>query len=168
MNLSRKGQTMAFAVCSLILLTAQDCGPPAHVVQRFELPSCPDSGFSLPDVIDQPPYRLSAAGDDPQAETYPMCPGFEVYHLLENGQGRFYYRTRLNRRSSCSLDIGYSYLGGSPSFNRRRMTQFEPWVEVVAQLVMQDADIVPSLPATATEIFDADENTREWCERAAQ
>lgn len=51
---------IALALTALL----QDCAISIDLVHRFELTSCPDETFSLPEEVEQPPYRLSSEIQD--------------------------------------------------------------------------------------------------------
>ena len=158
----------AVGLCSAILLTAQDCGQSVNVVQRFQLPICPSEGFALPDSALRAPYRLTEVHERTRPERsdygYALCPGFRIYHLRENNSERGYYRVRLNGGPSCSLDVGYGYVGSRKGSGRLDWLEVrtKPWVEVVAQLLVQDSTMAASIPAPTTEAF-SDEAFTTWC-----
>lgn len=163
MILRSEKKAAAIALCSLVLALPADCGPQVTVVHRFELQSCPDDAFSLPDSVRQGPYRLSSHVQ----RLNPVCPGFKAYDLLENDKDRLFYYVRLNRRPSCSLDVAYAYLGdlsGRPE-DRRKESDKRAWVQVVAQLVAQDSVVARKVPAVSMERFTTDRDRKRWCAR---
>lgn len=159
---------VAFALGAVILLLPADCGPYVDAIHRLELSGCPDEAFSLPDSSSAGAFRLATFEHRRRAESYRVCPGFKVYQLREDGEDRLYYYVRLNRRQTCTLDVGYGYLGtlfeGPSEAVEKRRT---PWVETVAELVMQSSDVAPRIPAASVARLDSDERRAEWCEISA-
>ncbi len=132
------------------------------VVRRFELEACPGERFSLPTLVDQPPFRLSSRLRD--MPKYSPCPAFTVYALSKDKKEDGFFAVRLNRGSSCSLDVQYGYLGGNEA-RRAAEQQAGPLTEVVARLLMQGSGVAPKIPATRIERFGSDKEWQRWCAR---
>jgi hypothetical protein len=162
----RQVKRAALVGYSVLLFRPPDCvGKTEYVFQRFELPSCPDSAFTMPKSADQPPYELRPGmpGVYP-AENRVLCHGFAPYQLREGSRWRRRWlmeaSVRLNRGQRCSLDVGYvhSLEIDAPEVLARR-------AELLARLVMQGSTVAPSIPAASTDRLPSYRELRAWCAR---
>jgi hypothetical protein len=162
-----KATAALFVLSAGALLLAAQCRGGMTVVQEFELPACPAEAFSLPAVVDRPPFKLAAGG--PKHDV-PVCPGFTLYHLKERGYRGFYsergyYYVQLNRSRSCSLSVSYTYESGGPGPDKQIEERTTPWAQVVAELAMNGSDVAPTIPAVKTERLHWQSEVQEWCAR---
>lgn len=158
-----KKRAAVFAFYSVLLTQPPDCaGPAEHVFQQFELPSCPDETFALPQQVDRAPYSLQSGRRPWHALSPGFCPGATVYSLRQQSRKTplLFFDVKLIRGQSCGLEVGYSYalaLGQSEDFSRA--------AEVVARLLMQGSGLEPSIPAARTDGFQSREDVEAWCAR---
>src|SRR5919106_4932198 len=107
-------QAGVFAFCAAIPALAPDCAGSVTVVDHFELPTCPQEPFSLPQSVERGPYELSLEAPPPTTSGlgYGQCVGRRIqgdkfYHLVEHRKERFYYHVRMSRGPACHLEVGY-------------------------------------------------------------
>jgi hypothetical protein len=131
---------------------------------RFALSSCPDTAFTLPRELSQPPYQLSSRHEPLSSTTTAVCPGFQTYRLRPQSEGDrvFSAEVRLNRAGTCSLDIGWAYTR-QPDRPDDPSEQVIPLVETVARLLMQNSSADPIMPAASVERFGSTADARRWC-----
>jgi hypothetical protein len=147
----------ALSALSFVMLGAEStCGTP-YVLHHFDLSSCPGDTFALPDTVEASGGRYKAEGSQPP------CDGLRVYVSRNSA-----LLVKLNRRPSCTLDVGYQYkvvLGESQADLRKYEEEQTPAVEAMAQLVMRGSNTAPRLPATTIEHFDSPSKFQSWCTR---
>jgi hypothetical protein len=152
----------ALAVGAVILLQAQDCGEAVTVIQHYDSETCALS--SVPASVDRPPYRVSS--HVPEVYSHPRCPGFTVYGLRDRDtKEQMFFDVRLNRGPSCGIDVGYSYISHNEYDNEQMEKRVTPLAEVMAALLLQDADAPPRLSASKTQRFSTFRTLRDWCVR---
>ena len=151
------------SVSAVVLTLALDCGPSRTVVHEFDLPTCPDSAFSLPKVVRQPPYELERLSEPGYCSLGYRKSADLSYHLTENGRDRSYYTVRLIRRPSCSLAVAYSYGVRDAEHDAQGEADLEPWLQRVAQLVLAQSGVAPAVPAARILRFDRRKDVDAWC-----
>ncbi len=160
-NHPRSSMVRLLALFLAVLLQAQNCpgGAATYVVQRFDLPRCPEQSLALPDLARDGPYEISAVRHPVE-----WCPGFKGYEFRENGSERFQPVVRLGRGQTCTVDIAYAYI---PSEERRTHLKENGarWAALVAQLVMSPSDIPPGVPASQIDSFGTYARFQGWCAR---
>jgi hypothetical protein len=157
------------ALCIITSALVQHCGLDVIFPLQYELEGCPDSAFSLPLTVENGPYRLERAPDDPQG-----CPAFTPYRLFEKTRRRPGAWVRLDRRTPCSLVVATSYQTAGPiiSFvgagkpSEREERRARPLMDVIARLVMQGSTAIPRFPGVRLEGFD-ETFERKMCAKTA-
>lgn len=161
-----KEATLVVAICSATL--APSCGKSVTVFHQFDLQACPEESFSLPSSVDQAPYHLSMVRPSSKYKNT-RCPGYKLYELRDTTRPKessFFY-IRINRGPSCSLDVGYRYLGPTSGEPAPRIEEREtPLVGVVAELLLKGSTVVLKVPAAKVERLQS-EAQRERCMRSA-
>ena len=170
MALLSGSRLLSFVSYSVLLTSPPDCAAKyEYVFHHFDLPTCPRREFFLPTSVTQLPYELTPGQPHSWSTPTPsLCPGFKVYNLRQSGdQGPALpeeqaINVRINRGSSCSLDVGYIY---APSLQRSE--RFARSATIVANLVMQGSGVSPSDTAVKTERLATTKDLRRWCARTA-
>ncbi|HEX6748712.1 MAG TPA: hypothetical protein VF092_15550 [Longimicrobium sp.] len=187
MTVARKAALLCGA--SLLLLGAQfDCWGAVDAYDRYPLSRCPDSAFALPAAIDLPPYRFTKGGERARhwwssPPPTARCNGFAVYTLgrarefppgadsLSGPAAIYQADVRLNRGPSCSLDVGYGYLGAphrlGPAEDRAREGARDiRWSAAIARGVVAGTGIEVHPSAEPHRFTDWKERDR-WCAASA-
>lgn len=133
------------------------------LIHRLQLQGCPDQPFSLPQVVNRVPYKLSS--HVPQVYSRPFCREFRVYALTEGQALPTYFHVRLSRGVPCALDIAYGYVSRNEYDNQQYDDSIQPLLSIAADMLLHGSGATPVGPAFQVYAFDSFKGLRKWCEQ---
>ena len=134
------------------------CWEGETIVYQFQLPSCPDTTFRLPDTVVAFAFRFTFV-----PEHFPTCSGSRPYVV---GQVPGPLEVRLNRAQPCTFDVAHTYLI-PPGAPEARLQAFEQekrrHAEVLIEAMLQTTHIDPEDLLVVERRFESPEALRDWC-----